>query len=198
MFRKQILLIMAFTLSPLDLCGDPTVPPEKINPYLDPTASLVGDIKLGNQTFIGPMSSLRAHPGSFVMIGDESSVQDGAVVVGISNFHSFDSLGKPHGVKIGSRTTIGAQAQVHAPARVGDNVFIGMRALVFDSEVGNGCVIQPGAIVMGVRLPASRSVPANLVVIDQDAAEALPKVTSSDPFRRLHERMIAIYSEMEK
>ena len=198
MFRKQILLITAFTLYPLELCGDATVPPEKINPYLDPNASLVGDIKLGNQTFIGPMSSLRALPGSFVTIGDESSVQDGAVVVGLSNFHSFGSLGKPHGVKIGSRTTIGAQAQVHAPARVGDNVFIGMRALVFDSEVGNGCVIQPGAIVMGVRLPASRSVPANLVVIDQDAAEALPEVTSSDPFKRLHEMMIAVYSEMGK
>lgn len=166
--------------------------------YVDPMASVTGDVEIGRRCFFAPCSSVRAVPGTSVKIGDDSSVQDGAVVVGIADGGLPGGYLKTDtkGVRIGSRTTVGAQAQVQGPARLGDGVFVGMCAFVFNAEVADGCVIEPGAMVMGVRVPPGRYVPASLVVIDQDAADALPKIGEGYPFRRINERMVAVYAAM--
>lgn len=34
------------------------------------------------------------------------------------------------------------------PARIGNDTFVGMKALVFGATVGKHCVIKPGCIIM--------------------------------------------------
>jgi carbonic anhydrase/acetyltransferase-like protein (isoleucine patch superfamily) len=187
--------LAALLLSPLALWADPRVP---ASAYVDSRASVSGDVTVGERAFIAPVSSVRAGPGAPVTIGDESNVQDGAVVVGMSEVGLLpaDVRADIGGVRIGRRTTVAAQAQVHGPARVGDGVFVGPQALVFNAEVGDGCVVEPGATVMGVRVPPGRYVPASLVVIDQDAAEALPRIGPRYPFRGINEKMVIVYTKM--
>lgn len=189
--------LAAALLLPSLAWADPA-PKLSASAYVDPRASTIGDVSLGARAFVAPCSSIRATPGASVVIGDDSSVQDGAVVVGTAEggLRIADLKTDVKGVRIGRRTTVGAQAQVQGPARVGDGVFVGMRAFVFNAEVADGCVIEPGATVMGVRVPPGRYVPANLVVIDQDAAEALPKIGADYPFREVNERMVATYVRM--
>jgi carbonic anhydrase/acetyltransferase-like protein (isoleucine patch superfamily) len=165
---------------------------------VDSRASIVGYVTVGERAFFAPQSSVRAGAGAPVVIGDESNVQDGAVVVGMPEVGLLpaDVLSDIGGVRIGRRTSVAAQAQVHGPARVGDGVFVGMQALVFRAEVGDGCVIEPGAAVMGVRVPPGRYVPAHLVVIDQDAAEALPRIGPRYPLRGINEKMVIVYTKM--
>lgn len=192
---KWILVVLLF---PLALWADPLAPRVPASACVDGRASLVGDVTVGERAFLAPGSSVRSGPEAPVVIGDESNVQDGAVVVGMSEVGLLpaDARADIGGVRIGRRTSVAAQAQVHGPARVGDGVFIGMQALVFSADVGDGCVIEPGARVMGVRIPPNRYVPASLVVIDQDAAEALPEIGARYAFRGIHEKMVAACVKM--
>ncbi|MSS70713.1 MAG: carbonic anhydrase [Candidatus Latescibacteria bacterium] len=191
-------LAVACLLFPAVLGADPPAPKIAQSAFVDSRASLVGDVTVGERAFLAPCSSVRSGPGASVVIGDESNVQDGAVVVGVSDFgfRISNFRVEVQGVRIGRRTTVAAQAQVYGPARVGDNVFVGMQALVFNADVGDGCVIEPGAMVMGVRIPPGRYVPASLVVIDQDAAEALPGIGPHYPFREINEKMVAACVKM--
>lgn len=188
----------AVLLSPLALWADPPGPKVPASAYVDDRASIVGDVTVGERAFIAPQSSVRAGSGAPVVIGDESNVQDGAVIVGMPEVGLLpaDVRADIGGVRIGRRTSVAAQAQVHGPARVGDGVFVGMQALIFNAEVGDGCVIEPGAMVMGVRIPPGRYVPASLVVIDQDAALALPRIHARYPFRGINEKMVIVYTKM--
>lgn len=47
--------------------------------FVHPQASLIGDVHIGPECYIGPMASLRADFGRIV-IGEGSNVQDGCVV----------------------------------------------------------------------------------------------------------------------
>ena len=60
--------------------------------------------------------------------------------------------GKPHSVYIGDRVSLAYQSpQVHGPAKVGNDTFVGMQALVFRAELGNRVVVEPGAKTSGSR-----------------------------------------------
>ena len=48
------------------------------------------------------------------------------------------------------------QSQVHGPAKVGNDTFVGMQALVFRAELGNRVVVEPGAKIIGVKVPSGR------------------------------------------
>jgi carbonic anhydrase len=104
--------------------------------------------------------------------------------------------GRRYAVYIGRRVSLAHQAQVHGPAAVGDNTFVGMQALVFRAEVGDNCVLEPRALVMGVRIQAGRYVPAGAVVRTQAAADALPRIDESYPFAHLNEGVLHVNHEL--
>jgi acetyltransferase-like isoleucine patch superfamily enzyme len=53
--------------------------------------------------------------------------------------------GQDYAVYIGRRVSLAHQALVHGPAHIDDNVFVGMQAMVFKAQLGEGVVIEPGA-----------------------------------------------------
>jgi len=154
--------------------------------YVDRLASVIGSVDVGDQVFIAPFASIRGDEGQPIVIGDGSNVQDMAV---IHAFETFDKgkvidknlvtvAGNQYAVFIGTNVSIETQAQVHGPAAIGDNTWVGMQALVFRSTVGKNVVIEPGARVVGVVIADGRYVPAGAVITTQPQADSLPKITT--------------------
>ncbi len=104
--------------------------------YIHPQASVIGDVVIGERVFVAPMASIRGDRGA-IEIGDESNVQDGAVI------HSEPGIV----TKIGKRVNIGHNASVHAML-VDDNAAIGMGAvLMLRSTVAKGVLIANSALL---------------------------------------------------
>ncbi|MGY5875305.1 MAG: gamma carbonic anhydrase family protein [Candidatus Thorarchaeota archaeon] len=104
--------------------------------FIHPQASVIGEVVIGERVFVAPMASIRGDRGA-IEIGDESNVQDGAVIHSESGFTT----------KIGRRVNIGHNASVHAKL-VDDNAAIGMGAvLMLGSIVAKGVLIANSALL---------------------------------------------------
>ncbi|MFW9806058.1 MAG: gamma carbonic anhydrase family protein [Candidatus Thorarchaeota archaeon] len=104
--------------------------------YIHPQACVIGDVKIGERVFVAPMASIRGDRGR-IEIGDETNLQDGAVI------HSDPAFI----TKIGKRVNIGHNATIHAEL-VEDNAAIGMGAvLMLGSKVAKGVMIANSALL---------------------------------------------------
>ncbi|MHA2177695.1 MAG: gamma carbonic anhydrase family protein [Candidatus Thorarchaeota archaeon] len=104
--------------------------------YVHPQASVIGDVKIGERVFVAPMVSIRGDRGR-IEIGDETNVQDGAVIHSDPRFTT----------KIGKRVNIGHNSTIHAES-IGDNAAIGMCAvLMLGSKVADGVMIANSALL---------------------------------------------------
>ncbi len=104
--------------------------------YVHPQASVIGDVKIGQRVFVAPMASIRGDRGK-IEIGDETNVQDGAII------HSDPSFV----TRIGRRVNIGHNATIHAEC-IEDNAAIGMGAvLMLGSKVAEGAMIANSALL---------------------------------------------------
>jgi carbonic anhydrase/acetyltransferase-like protein (isoleucine patch superfamily) len=111
----------------------PSLPEEY---YVADSASVIGDVVLGNQASIWFGAVLRGDIEP-ITIGARSNIQDNSV--------AHTGKGKP--VVIGNDTTVGHKVMLHA-CTVGDNCLIGMGAILLDGcEVGNNCIVGAGALV---------------------------------------------------
>jgi carbonic anhydrase/acetyltransferase-like protein (isoleucine patch superfamily) len=115
--------------------------------YVDRTASVIGDVVLGDDVSIWPGTVVRGDV-NFIRIGARTNIQDGSVVH-VSHDGPHAKLGG-FATVIGSDVTIGHKAIVHA-CRIADAVLIGMGAIVLDGAVirthgfvGAGALITPG------------------------------------------------------
>ena len=105
--------------------------------------------------------------------------------------------GEHYAVFIGANVSIAHQAQVHGPVLLEDDVYVGMQALVYDATLGEGVIVEPGAIVVGVTIAAGRYVPAGAVVTDQATADALPEIDGHDyPYLAIAERELAVHHKL--
>ena len=97
-------------------------------------AYVVGNVTLGKGVSVWYNATIRGDGGD-ISIGENTNVQDGAVI------HAE--------TVVGSNCTIGHNAIVHG-CTVGDNVLIGMGAVVLNgAKIGNNCIVGAGALVTG-------------------------------------------------
>ncbi len=102
--------------------------------FIAPTATVVGDVTLGERVSVYYGAVVRGDEGAIV-IGKDTNIQDGVVV------HEE--------TRVGCGCTIGHNAILHA-CTVGDNTLVGMGAIVLNGAVvGNDCIIGAGALVTG-------------------------------------------------
>jgi carbonic anhydrase len=168
--------------------------------FVDPMASVIGDVALGSSVYVAPFASIRGDEGQPISVGDESNVQDGVVIHALETLdhgqpvpnRTYEVDGRPYAVYIGKRVSLAHQSQVHGPARVDDDVFVGMQALVFKSWIGRGAVIEPGAKVIGVIVPPGHYVPAGMVLTDQKLADQLPEITEAYAFAGLNQAVVHV------
>lgn len=118
--------------------------------YVDPAATVIGKVTLGDDVSIWPGCVVRGDV-NFIRIGARSNVQDGTVIH-VSHDGPHAKLGG-FATVIGTDVTIGHKAIVHA-CRIEDAVLIGMGAVLLDGTVvrkhgfvGAGALVAPGKVV---------------------------------------------------
>jgi carbonic anhydrase/acetyltransferase-like protein (isoleucine patch superfamily) len=117
--------------------------------YVDPAASVIGAVELGDDVSIWPGAVLRGDV-HHIRIGARSNVQDGSIVH-VTHDGPYSRGGFP--AIIGEGVTIGHAAVIHA-CTIGDYCLIGMHATVLDGAsvkkygfVGAGSLIPSGKTV---------------------------------------------------
>lgn len=105
--------------------------------YLAESAAVIGDVIVGDDCSIWFGAVLRADVGA-IRIGDRVNIQDNAVLH--ATYDRSECI-------IGNDVSIGHGANVHG-AIIGDDVIIGMGAIVMDNTVvPPGTIIAAGAVV---------------------------------------------------
>ena len=107
------------------------------NVFVAPTASIIGDVEIGDDTNIWFGVTIRGDVNT-VRIGSRTNIQDGTVC------HVTRGTGP---LTIGSNVTIGHSAVIHA-CTLEDDSFVGMGAIVMDEAVvESGAMVAAGALI---------------------------------------------------
>lgn len=121
-------------------------------------AEVIGRVRLGARASVWPRAVLRADTEE-ISVGDETNVQDGAVLHADPGFPC----------RLGARVTVGHLACVHG-CLVEDEVLIGMGAIVMNgARIGTGSVVAAGAL-----LPEGAEVPPGSLAMGVPARVARP------------------------
>jgi carbonic anhydrase/acetyltransferase-like protein (isoleucine patch superfamily) len=174
------LLLASLGLAPLLLCGcsnssgNGTVAPAIVaTSYVDPTASLTGNVQFGDLVFIAPFARAVAG-GGHIRINDGSDLQD----------NTFIDADTGRDVTIGPWGIIAHGATVRGPAIVGNATgpcFVGFNSLVDGATIeGGAAVLHLARVGPGVVLHSGKKVlPGKNVTTQAEADnELLGKVTS--------------------
>jgi carbonic anhydrase/acetyltransferase-like protein (isoleucine patch superfamily) len=108
------------------------------NIFIAPNATIVGDVKMGDDCSVWFNAVIRGDVNS-IEIGNKVNIQDNATI-----HCTFIK----HKTIIGNNVSIGHNAMVHG-CTVQDNVLIGMGAIVMDGAViGSNSIVAAGAVVL--------------------------------------------------
>ena len=117
--------------------------------FVAPNASVIGDVKIAADASVWFGAVVRGDE-SPIVIGEGSNIQDNAVL--------HCDLDSPR--VIGKNATIGHGAIIHG-ATIGDNVLIGMGAIVLNgARIGDNCIVGAGAVVK-----ENADIPANSMLV---------------------------------
>lgn len=116
---------------------------------IDPSAVVLGDVRLGDDVSIWPGAVVRGDMQR-ITVGARTSVQDGCVLH-ITHASDYNPGGWP--LIIGCDVTIGHNATLHG-CTLGDRILIGMGSIVMDGAViedevviGAGALVTPGKVL---------------------------------------------------
>ena len=112
--------------------------------FIAENATIVGDVVMGDKCSVWFNAVIRGDV-NFIRIGDNSNIQDGAVI---------HCTYQGASTTIGNNVSIGHNALVHG-CILKDNVLVGMGAIVMDNAViGSNSIIAAGSVVLeGTKVP---------------------------------------------
>lgn len=111
--------------------------------FIAPSAAVIGRVTLAARSSVWFSCVLRADVED-IEVGEGSNIQDGAVVHADPGFPA----------RIGERVTVGHKAMLHG-CSIGDGSLIGINAVVLNgAKIGRGCLIGANALVTeGMEIP---------------------------------------------
>lgn len=151
--------------------------------YVDDSAILIGDVRIGENVYVAPAVSLRADEAYPIIIGDECNIQDGVI------FHGLEGSS----IELGKRVSIAHGAVIHGPMKIGSDSFVGFNAVVHASTLGEKCFVAHGAVVIGVDLADGKFVPPATLVDTQYKADTLGY--TPDNLRYFNDEVIKVNKE---
>ncbi len=151
--------------------------------YVDSSAILIGDVRIGELVYVGPCVSLRADEATPIVIGDECNIQDGVI------FHGL--MGSS--IELGKMVSIAHGAVIHGPLKIGDESFVGFNSVVHASTLGKKCFVGHAGAVIGVKLADGRFVPHGAIVDSQAKADALGPIP--DGLQHFNEEVVHVNKE---
>lgn len=145
------------------------------NVFIDETAVVIGDVHIGADTSIWPLTVLRGDVNT-IIIGQRTSIQDGSIV-----HVTHRGIYHPDGYAtvIGDDVTVGHRVILHG-CNISDRCLIGMGSCIMDgaiieSEVvlAAGSLVPPGKILQGGHLWLGTPVRCIRKLTDQETEHLL-------------------------
>ncbi len=111
--------------------------------WVDPSAVVIGDVAIGDESSVWPMTVIRGDIHR-IRIGRRTSVQDGSVLH-VTHDGPFNPGGYP--LTVGDEVTIGHQVTLHG-CTLGNRILVGMGAILMDGvSVEDEVIIAAGSLV---------------------------------------------------
>ncbi|MGD8173442.1 gamma carbonic anhydrase family protein [Vibrio sp. TRT 21S02] len=140
--------------------------------YIDSSAMLVGDIKIGDDSSIWPLVVARGDV-NHIHIGKRTNIQDGSVLH-VTHKNKENPNGYP--LIIGNDVTVGHKVMLHG-CIIKDRVLVGMGAIVLDAViieqdvmVGAGSLVPPGKVLESGYLYVGSPVKKARLLTDKERA----------------------------
>ncbi len=112
--------------------------------YIDPMATVIGQVSIGKDSSIWPYVSIRGDM-HHIDIGEGTSIQDGTVIH-VTHAGDFNPDGYP--TKVGDFVTVGHKVTLHG-CTVGDYCIIGMDSTILDGAmIENNVLLAAGSLVL--------------------------------------------------
>jgi carbonic anhydrase/acetyltransferase-like protein (isoleucine patch superfamily) len=111
--------------------------------YIDPAALVIGDVEIGADSSVWPLTVIRGDINS-IKIGAYTNIQDGSIL-----HVSHDSEYAPggFGLRLGNRITVGHHVVLHG-CEIEDMCLIGMGSIVLDgARIERGAMLAAGSLV---------------------------------------------------
>jgi carbonic anhydrase len=157
-----------------NLAGDfPQIHPTAL---IDPSAQIIGNVKIDKDVFVGPSTVIRADQrgadGKVVPIHicEEVNIQDGVII--------HTDPGAPF--VIGPKTSIAHGVTIHGPCNIGHECFIAVRASLYKVTLEEHVWVGHGAIVQKVTLHSFTMVPTGAVILERPETLGLRLVTDEE------------------
>jgi len=126
-----------------------TTPTIGANSYIDETAVVIGDVEIGENCSVWPLTVIRADINR-IRIGDNTNIQDGSVLH-VTHRGEYSPDGAE--LHIGNHVTIGHKVLLHG-CRIGNRCLVGMGSIVTDNAavedqvmIGSGSLVPPGRVL---------------------------------------------------
>lgn len=157
-----------------NLAGDyPKIDPSSL---IDPSAQIIGNVEIGKDVFVGPLTVIRADQRGqdgkveVIKIEEEVNIQDGVII------HSNPGTS----VTIGPKTSLAHGVVIHGPCTVGEACFLAIRSILYSATLEQNVWLGMGALVMRTTLPSFTKVPVGKVIRGLPDAMELRLVTDEE------------------
>ena len=155
--------------------------------YVHPSATLIGDVIVGRNCYIGPSASLRGDFGR-IILKDGSNIQDCCVLHG---FPGTDTVVEENG-------HVGHGAVLHG-CRIRRGALVGMNAVINDNaEIGEEAIVAAMAFVRAQMVVPERTLVAGIpakVVRELSGQEVAWKAEGTESYQDLTRRSLATMRE---
>jgi carbonic anhydrase len=185
--------------------------------YIDPLGLVVGDCEIGRLVLVAPFAVCRGDEGIPIHIGDYSNMQDGVILHALETtshgknmddrrYSAEGSLLKGNGsefkngfaIYVGDKVSLAHGVQVHGPAYIGNDTFVGMKSFIFNAKIGKRVAVGVSSTITGgVTIPDNKFVPPGTIITTQAQADALPSRVGS-PYEKINSAVLHVNQELAK
>ena len=131
--------------------------------YIDPAAQVIGNVRIEENVFVGPLAVIRADElgddGRVqpIIVRPEVSIQDGVVI------HCRGGST----VEIGAHSTIAHGTMIHGPCSIGKGCFLALRTVIYSATLESEVWVGIGSVIMRTTVPSHLMIPAGSVISSQ-------------------------------
>jgi carbonic anhydrase len=200
-----------------DFNPNATFPKISKTAFIDPFAVVIGDCEIGKLVMVASFAVCRGDEGTPIHIGDYSNMQEGVILHSLETtshgkniddrrYSAQGSLLKANdtsfengfAIYVGDKVSLAHGVQIHGPAYIGNDTFVGMDSLIFNAKVGNKVAIGVSSTITdGVKIPDNKFVPPGSVITLQAQADALPNRVGS-PYEMINNGVLHVNQELAK
>jgi carbonic anhydrase/acetyltransferase-like protein (isoleucine patch superfamily) len=106
--------------------------------YIDPAAIIIGDVKIGEDSSIWPLTVVRGDV-HYIRIGERTNIQDGSVL---------HVMRDEYPLILGDDVTVGHKVTLHG-CTIANRCLIGMGSIILNGvTIGEGSIVAAGALIL--------------------------------------------------